>query len=97
MTFTEDMVAMTFHHENPDKLKPTIKKLQAWDDDLTSTWNDVLIDKLPDFGLDPTDKEVKSVVMALARVSNGGDAESMVQQACRYFVHIAGLEFDEEE
>lgn len=97
MTFAEDMVALTFHQEHPETLKPAVKRLRSWDADLTSTWNDILIEVLPDFDLDPDDKKVKSVVMTLARSSNGGDAETMTRQACRYFVHIANLELGDEE
>jgi len=86
--YDEEFIEYIFHVENPSDLDPGTSRLEQFDNDLFSIYEEVLLEKLPPLGI-PTDRATKSKILLLAFFSNGG-VKVQVNNACKYFLNVTG-------
>lgn len=85
--YSDQAVYWTYHQDTPADYDPSDETLTRWDQGLFDSYEDSLLEILPEFQL-PTDKVTKSAVLMLAEISNGPSARWKVRNASKYYKNV---------
>lgn len=63
---------------------PTPAHLRQWDEQLKDDYDNILVERLEEYGL-PTDIQTKSHVLMLAKIAPAVSLPAQVRRACEYY------------
>jgi hypothetical protein len=85
--YSDNTVFWTYHNNKPGDLDPDEQELISWDKELFEKFDEALVERMNDAGI-PVNKTNKSMVLSLAKVSNGSTVGLQVRNACTFFVKV---------